>query len=55
MSDTTNLADLPSDPHAGGGSENVVLQLKIHYLTIPRVAALTDLTYLIIMIPKIFK
>ena len=26
MSDTTNLADLPSDPHAGGGSENVVLQ-----------------------------
>ena len=26
MSDTTNLVDLPSDPHAGGGSENVVLQ-----------------------------
>ena len=26
MSDTTNLADLPSDPNAGGGSENVVLQ-----------------------------
>ncbi|MDC1320991.1 hypothetical protein N8261_03430 [Flavobacteriaceae bacterium] len=26
MSDTTNLADLPTDPHAGGGSENVVLQ-----------------------------
>ena len=25
MADTTNLADLPSDPHAGGGSENVVL------------------------------
>jgi hypothetical protein len=26
MSDTTNLADLPSDPQAGGGSENIVLQ-----------------------------
>ena len=26
MSDTTNLADLPSDPSAGGGSQNVVLQ-----------------------------
>ena len=26
MSDTTNLADLPSDPAVGGGSQNVVLQ-----------------------------
>ena len=26
MSDTTSLADLPSDPSAGGGSQNVVLQ-----------------------------
>ena len=26
MSDTTSLADLPSDPAAGGGSQNVVLQ-----------------------------
>ena len=25
MADTTNLADLPSDPQAGGGSENIVL------------------------------
>lgn len=25
MSDTTSLADLPTDPQAGGGSENIVL------------------------------
>lgn len=26
MNDTTNLADLPSDPSSGGGSQNVVIQ-----------------------------
>ena len=26
MNDTTNLADLPTDPSSGGGSQNVVLQ-----------------------------
>ena len=34
MNDTTNLADLPTDPSSGGGSQNVVLQTseKVYYL-----------------------
>jgi len=42
MSDTTNLTDLPTDPVAGGGEQNVVLQTIEHQQYDPNSAPISD-------------